>query len=252
VEPQLIRTLQIGCYGKDVEGCKRAVYRYLNSGKAWQSFVNSAPVVRQTFGPFFRASVKEAQQRLRLPQTGAIGPRTVHELYAHHAFDALAEDMVEEYADEHRPHLVYPHPAGPGVYVGQGLHPTEGLSGNWAIDFMAPGGTAIVAPCDCVIQRTSGHDPLTGTHGRIGDIFGWSLYLQDRQGRTMYLTHMGSFVTRQIGTKYRCGQKVGTVGHWPHNPGRSHTHLGVSSPTGASEAKQRVVQISLAPKIPAL
>ena len=31
--------------------------------------------------------------------------------------------------------LCYPHPAGPGVTIGQGLHETGGIPGNWGLDF---------------------------------------------------------------------------------------------------------------------
>lgn len=100
---QLTRTLQVGCVGKDVEGCKRAVYRYLHQGGQWNTFTRSAPLVRQTFGVFFRTSVKSAQARLGLPQTGAIGPRTFEALQEARAFDMLADAMLDQYAVAHKP-----------------------------------------------------------------------------------------------------------------------------------------------------
>ena len=149
--------------------------------------------------------------------------------------------------------LCYPHPAGPGVTIGQGLHETGGIPGNWAFDFMAPGGWPVLASCDATVSRFSGHDPATGLHPNAqGDVFGWSLYLKDSQGRTYFLTHLGSR-TCQVGQRVTCGQQLGTVGNWPNDPGRSHTHEGVTSPAGATQvaqSKARITAISTAPKLP--
>ena len=146
------------------------------------------------------------------------------------------------------PELCYPHPAGPGVVIGQGLHETGGLPGNWAMDFMAPGGWPVLAPCDGTVSRFSGHDPATGTHPP-GDVFGYSLYVKDAQGRTYFFTHLGSR-SCEVGQRVESGQKLGRVGNWPHDPGRSHTHLGVTSPLGAAQAKARIIAISTANKLP--
>lgn len=235
--------------GTDVEGCKRAVYRYLHAGPDWDKFIHSIPLVRRTFGPFFRASVKDAQKKMGLAQTGAIGPATFAKLRTAGAFDAKACDLLDEYAQSQRIQVCYPHPYGPGVYLGQGLHQTGGIPGNWAMDFMAPGGTAVLASYDAVITRFSGHDPRTGTHGKVGDVFGWSIYMRDGEGREGYLTHMGSR-SCSPGQKVLAGQVIGTVGHWPHDPGRSHTHEGISSPKGSADAKARITEISRAKKLP--
>lgn len=246
----LIRTLQQGNVGKDVEACKRAVYRFLNDGADWDRFVHSIPLVRRTFGPFFKLAVKRAQAKLGLQQTGAIGPRTFEGLMTAGAFDALAEDLLDEYVDEQRIRLCYPHPAGAHLSYGP-LHPTSGIVGNWARDFLAPGGTAVVASYDSAVQRFSGHDPATGLHGAARDVFGWSVYLIDPIGRIGFLTHLGTR-TVYVGQRLRAGQKLGTVGHWPRDPGRSHTHEGISSPNGTVDAKDRITDIALAKKIPAL
>lgn len=247
----LTRTLQVGCVGADVEGSKRAIYRYLHDGPDWNKFVHSIPLVRRTFGPFFKQSVKRAQAKMKIPQTGAIGPTTFSKLRTAGAYDAVACDLMDDYAKSQRIQLCYPQPAVHGVFVGQGLHPTEGITGNWAIDFMAPGGTAVFASCDATVQRFSGHDPATGLHGPARDVFGWSIYLVGTDGRTYYLTHLG---TRSCtpGQKVLAGQVIATVGHWPHDPGRSHTHEGVSSPRGVMDAKARITEISKARKLPPL
>ena len=145
--------------------------------------------------------------------------------------------------------LCYPHPAGSGVTIGQGLHETGGIPGNWGFDFMAPGGWPVLASCDATVTRFSGHDPASGAHTPSGDVFGWSLYLKDGQGRTYYLTHLGSR-TCEVGDRVTRGQQIGTVGHWPRDPGRSHTHEGVTAPLGAAQAKARITAISTADKLP--
>lgn len=244
----LTRTLRLGHVGSDVEGCKRAVYRYLDESSRWLAFVRSAPLVRSTFGPVFREAVKVAQIRLGVHVDGQIGPATERALRAEHAFDEYADWLLERYALKH-PRLFYPHPAGPGVYVGQGLHQTGGLPGNFAIDFMAPGGTPVLASCAARVTKLSGHPPGTGTHGP-GDVFGWSLYLY-ADGRTYYLTHLGTRLVA-VGDDVRAGEQIGTVGRWPNDPGRSHLHEGVTSTRGAEDARRRITEIARAPHLPDL
>lgn len=99
----LTRTLRVGSVGKDVEAVKRAVYRFLHQGGPWDSFVRSAPAVRRTFGPFFRISVKSAQARLGLPQTGVVGPDTFRALRAARAFDLRADSLLDQYAAARKP-----------------------------------------------------------------------------------------------------------------------------------------------------
>lgn len=152
-----------------------------------------------------------------------------------------------------QPPLCYPHPAGLGLHrppYGD-LHQTAGLPGNWALDFMAPGGTPILAPQDATVTRWSGHDPATGVHD--GDIFGWSVYLTT-SGRVVYFaTHMGDRYGPP-GAKVKRGDLIGHVGHWPGNSGRSHTHLGVSFPFGGtlgkSAAVARIEAVAKAPMLP--
>lgn len=163
------------------------------------------------------------------------------------ALDAQARALVREEANGTVAQLVYPHPAGERSVVCQGLHPTAGINGNWGIDFCAPGGTPLLAPFSGRIIKVSGHDPSSGEHGSAG-IFGWSSYLERPDGLWAYMTHQGRrFV--HVGQTVRIGQMIGEVGHWPHNPGRSHTHLGVTSPRGSTDAKRVVTAISVAPRV---
>lgn len=106
-------------------------------------------------------------------------------------------------------------------------HATEGLPGFPAHDFMAPAGSPAVAPVSGKVVRFSGHDPKGGpTEGPHGP-FGWSVYIQGDDGRTYYLTHMGSRSIK-VGQTVRQGQVIGTVGDYAKWGGADHIHQGVS------------------------
>lgn len=112
-----------------------------------------------------------------------------------------------------------------------GLHPTSGLPGFPARDYLARGGSLVRAPF-------SGCVPTNRPWGRLATQlpsagFGGSrIYLrQNTTGRTAYLAHFG--LTNPYGDLYlrpgRCfrqGDPVGTLWLWPGNPGRSHSHMG--------------------------
>jgi len=246
----LTRTLSLGSVGTDVEALKRAVYRFLGDDNAWTHLIHSSPLVRRTFGPFFQFRLKQAQAKLGLVPDGVIGPATEAGLRLKGAFDATADLLLQQYADSHVP-LWYPQQKALRQSVCQGLHQTSGLPNNFAMDFCAPGGTVVVASFDCEITRWSGHDPMTGTHGPAHDVFGWSVYVKRKDGTEGFLTHLGSRVGRP-GTSVKGGTKIGTVGNWPHDPGRSHTHFGLTSPQGTSVAKALITAISRGPKVPAV
>jgi murein DD-endopeptidase MepM/ murein hydrolase activator NlpD len=125
------------------------------------------------------------------------------------------------------------------------LHETAGLPGNWALDFMAPGGTPVYSVQDhLTVSRISGHDPKEGVLD--GDIFGWNVYLRSASGVTYFYTHLGQ-VDAQVGKSVHRGTEIGTVGHWPNDPGRSHTHLGVTHPMGKKAAVARILGVAKAP-----
>ncbi len=147
------------------------------------------------------------------------------------------------------PRPIYPHPAGEFAHrpPHSDLHATGGIPGNAALDFMAAGGTAILAPQDCLVIRLSGHDPSTGTHG-AGDIFGWSTYLHVPDG-FYFLTHQGIRFVKE-GQWVKKGTLIGRVGHWPHDPGRSHTHLGFTHQKGWSAGVQRIFKVADGPTRP--
>lgn len=160
-----------------------------------------------------------------------------------YAMDALALKYVRE--DDLA--LCYPHPQGAVSSVGQGPHVTAGLTGNVAIDFMAPGGTKVVAVERAKITKLSGRDPATGADQRIG-IFGWSIHYETATGYRWFSTHYGTRMCR-LGQLVEVGQVVGTVGDWPGDPGRSHTHLGVTSPLGTVDATKRILAVAAAPRV---
>jgi murein DD-endopeptidase MepM/ murein hydrolase activator NlpD len=147
--------------------------------------------------------------------------------------------------------LVYPHPAGTShTYISGGvpggLHETAGLPNNWALDFMAPGGTRFLAPFAGTVTRFSGHNPAEGVID--GSVYGWNLYVEQKNGVWIFVTHLENRVG-PVGRKVKPGDILGHVGHWPHDPGRSHTHLGVTHPGGVKAAKAYVCRIAEAPHV---
>lgn len=110
-----------------------------------------------------------------------------------------------------------------------GLHPTEGLNGYPAHDYFAPAGSPVVAPITGTVIKLSGHDPalgpIEGPHGPLG----WSVYIKGADGRTYYLTHLGSRDVK-VGEKLHTGEPIGTVADYAKYGTPSHVHQGVSAP----------------------
>jgi murein DD-endopeptidase MepM/ murein hydrolase activator NlpD len=110
-----------------------------------------------------------------------------------------------------------------------GEHPTEGLDGFPAHDYFANAGSPAVAPVSGTIVKLSGHNPADGpTEGPHGP-FGYSVYVQGDNGRTYYLTHLGSRDVK-VGETVKAGQPLGTVGNYAKYGTPSHIHMGVSAP----------------------
>jgi murein DD-endopeptidase MepM/ murein hydrolase activator NlpD len=108
-----------------------------------------------------------------------------------------------------------------------GAHQTDGLPGYPAHDYFAPSGSAAVAPVTGKVIRLSGHDPAQGpTQGPHGPL-GWSVYIQGSDGRTYFMTHMGSRNVK-VGQTVRQGQQIGTVADYAKYGTPSHIHLGVN------------------------
>jgi murein DD-endopeptidase MepM/ murein hydrolase activator NlpD len=144
--------------------------------------------------------------------------------------------------------LAYIHAKGSSShYSPAALHPTGGLPGNWALDFMAPGGTKVVAPQAGLVHRLSGHNPIEGM--LPGAVFGWTIYLDCADG-FWFLTHFGQR-SCHVGQHVVPGTLLGLVGHWPHDEGRSHTHAGFTAHTGRKASVARIEAMGLAPRLKA-
>jgi RHS repeat-associated protein len=131
------------------------------------------------------------------------------------------------------PWLVYPFPDSVqkrAVKRSSGMvdvHPTLGLPGYPAIDFVASAGTRVLAVQEGKIDGWSGHDPRLGPIQGIHGPFGWSIYLRAKSGSRYYYTHL-AMRTRSPGDRVRTGQMVGTVGNYSRWGGLDHLHLGVN------------------------
>ena len=233
-----------------VKGIKRGMIR---SGYLAQRLGDET----DDFGPDLEDALKKFQRNAGVQASGQYGRTTwtllrsaiVPAEFAHageYAMDSKALSLVRADAFV----MCYPHPVGALSEICQGLHQTDGITGNWAMDFCAPGGTKVVAVERAIITRLSGHDPSDGANQTIG-IFGWSIYYKTADGYEYFSTHYGSRASLRLGQVVEVGQVVGTVGHWPGDESRSHTHLGVSSPLGIAAAKKRITEISRAQRVAA-
>lgn len=120
------------------------------------------------------------------------------------------------------------HPGSPVLHKGprKSDHQTANLPGYPAFDYMAPAGSTTVAPVSGRVIRLSGHNPANGpTNGPHGP-FGYSAYIRGDDGKTYFLTHMGSRTVRP-GQRVRQGQRIGSVGNYAKWGGANHIHMGV-------------------------
>lgn len=201
------------------------------------------------FGPELEAALKKLQRDKEIkPASGKYGRDTWNAMRAlrvpaespnagKYAMDAKALGYVK--LDTLK--MCYPHPKGALSEVCQDLHETDGLYGNWAIDFCAPGGTKVLAVEKATIRKLSGRDPSQGWYGP--GIFGYSVHYETPEGYRYFSTHYGSRGSLRVGQVVEVGQVIGTVGHWPGDPSRSHTHLGVTSPYGEADAKKKITAV---------
>jgi murein DD-endopeptidase MepM/ murein hydrolase activator NlpD len=125
------------------------------------------------------------------------------------------------------PHAKPGDPVVSGKQSVGGEHATSGLAGYPAHDFFAPAGSHAVAPVSGTVVKLSGHDPANGpTNGPHGPL-GWSAYIKGDDGRTYFLTHMGSR-NLKVGETVKQGQIIGTVADYDKYGTPSHIHMGVS------------------------
>jgi murein DD-endopeptidase MepM/ murein hydrolase activator NlpD len=241
---KLKREIELGLRGLDVTACKRAAAR---AGCPKGKLIG----ITDAYTDADVANIKLFQQAKSLGVDGIIGQHTLDALVP--TMDAVAASWYAKFVLPKAPAgaLVYPHPSthhGPAP-TRSGLHETGGLPDNWGLDFMAPGGTKLLAPEAGTLSRRSGHDPSQGASGAVKDIFGWSVYIETPAGLVYFATHLGA-VGVQVGQQLKAGDVVGSVGNWPGDPGRSHTHLGVTHPAGEAAAKDHICNVAAAPRMP--
>lgn len=117
------------------------------------------------------------------------------------------------------------------LYAVGGAHPTSGLSGFPARDYMSRGGALVRAPFSGCVPRTRPWGRLSTQIPSAG--FGGSrIYLErTKTGDQAYLAHFGlnhpyGDLFLKPGECFRQGDPVGIVWAWPSDPGRSHIHMG--------------------------
>jgi len=110
-------------------------------------------------------------------------------------------------------------------------HPTSGLSGFPARDYMSRGGALVRAPFSGCVPSWRPWGKLAYQNPRAG--FGGSrIYLErTKTGDQAYLAHFGlnhpyGDLFLKPGQCFKQGDPVGIVWGWPGNPGRSHIHMG--------------------------
>lgn len=140
---------------------------------------------------------------------------------------AAAERVIARHSDK-PPAGTFPGSPVPGQRARPATHQTAGLPGYPAVDYFAPSGSPCVAPVTGRVTKTSGHDPAGGPVNGPHGPFGWSVYIRGTDGRTYFLTHMGSRSVHE-GDGVRQGQKIGTVGNYARWGGTDHIHQGVKA-----------------------
>lgn len=237
-------------YGKDVEAVARGCARLLKGGRL-KKLESQTTAVRRTFGPGKAEWARLARQELGLTPGRTAGAALDRELRVGGHYDDFAYLLLGEYIEEKSkpvlPKLVYPHALGYSSGVCQDIHETAGLPGNMAIDFCAPGNTYVVAPADCEIVKLSGHDPSYVIDPGLG-IFGYSIHFVSSGGYRWFSTHFGKVFVR-VGQRLKRGDALGLVGWWPGDPGRSHSHIGVTSLHGRADAIRLIKLVAKAPRV---
>lgn len=233
--------------GKDVHALRRAGIRYMGDDALWKAYKVMPEWSRRTFGTGMRQLVRRIEGKAGIALDGKAGPGVDRVLRKSGAYDAVCDRLLSEYAAAVTFTYCYPHPAQARSTICQGLHETAGLDDNWAYDFCSPGGTYVLAVQAGEVTKVSGRSPSQGADQNVG-IFGWSVHYANDVGYRWFSTHYGSLYVRE-GERLRVGSRIGLVGNWPNDPGRSHTHIGVTSPRGAADAKRTIQRIATGPRI---
>jgi hypothetical protein len=251
MEPHLIRVLALVkpyLRGQDVEAVRRGGLRYLEDDKGWTAYKQMSVTSRRTFGPGMTDLVKRIERKAGLHIDGKAGASVDRILRVSGGYDGTCYGLLKAYADA-QVTWCYPHPIGATSSICQKLHETAGIDNNMAYDFCAPGGTKVLAVVNAEVVKISGHPPTYVPDPSLG-IFGWNLHYVTPTGYRWFSTHYGDLTVR-VGQPLRVGQIVGHVGRWPGDPGRSHTHLGVTSPHGRADAAAWIERVAYAPRVAA-
>lgn len=259
VVPHLVRVLSLKpmpMRGEDVEAVRRGAIRYLGDDLSWKRYKSMPTVSARTFGPGMRSLVRRVQRHAGLVVDGKAGAAVDRVLRKYGGYDAECDRLLSIYQVKAKaselPPCCYPHRLGSDTsHICQDLHPTAGLGPptNWAIDFCATPGTIVVAVMPSEVVKISGHPPSYVVDPSVG-IFGWNLYYTTPSGYRYFSTHYGELLVR-VGQRLKVGQAVGRVGRWPGDVGRSHTHLGVTSPKGDTDSKITIERVAHAPRLAA-
>jgi hypothetical protein len=254
--------------GPDVRAIKRAIsraQRYLPwAPDDWDETYDDAFAHGDGSG-LNRSGVAGFQEQMGIEPTGWVGRKTFEALRScmvpakpgvkragEPLFDSVCLELLQEAADlaVEMPELAFPLPKGSGGGVSLSeLHMTDGVEGNWALDFTATGETPVVAPEPATVRKLSGRDPALGAD-QIKEIFGWSLHLETAEGYRYVVRHLGERSDLAVGDTVEIGQVLGRVGGWPDDPPRSHLHLGVTSPQDEADAKARIQAVGSASRWP--
>lgn len=209
-DPTLTRILKPNCYGKDVQGVRRACRKFTGQDPP------TAPLsVQRMFNASMTVLVKAAQDEAALPKSGWVGPRLMQLLRNADAFDAYAVQLLEQYAAENSAQVP---PLGPVYAGGQSIllhdltHETDGLPGYPAFDDGWVAGRAVIAP-----------EPLTVTqHGDSQG--GVAFYCTGVSGLLYWFGHCSS--QPAVGAHFGKGAKMTSIANMGK---KSHVHVGINA-----------------------
>lgn len=109
-------------------------------------------------------------------------------------------------------------------------HDTDGLAGWGAFDWFRPAGTIVGSPVSGTVYRLSGSG--RAAVGMTGGAFGYSMYIQAKNGTKLFLTHFAERFVR-AGQHVEIGTPLGRVAKYGN---ASHIHVGAegAKPRGAT------------------
>lgn len=115
-----------------------------------------------------------------------------------------------------------------GPVAAGGFHPTSGLPGFGARDYMAAGGSLARSPIKGKVSSSRPFGRLA-TQNPAAGFGGARLYLERPNGKEIYIAHFGlgpGDLLVKPGQTVGVGTPLGRVWRWPNDPGRSHLHVG--------------------------